>query len=808
MSLHHPSQSFQIFQIFGATAYLHKTIYCAGLLRAAVVAASSSLNTNHEASKKPLKLFYLKPVQTGYPTDFNMRLVENIVQKFKGQLNTTTLFTSQNRPSNDEEALLTTKKFLSECHRNLEGGEGKLFIETTGGVNTPFLTGTLQCDFYRPLRLPAILICDGKDGGVSTTISAFESLSLRGYDVVLILMFKHPEFSTHTFLKNYFPKHFRDKRIFIAALPHPPLYTQSREGDLTPLVQYFEETHSDFINILQHLDNWHHMRFKYFREMEQLTRDKFWWSFTQNQRLPQITVVDSTHRDLITTFEGDQNISKEDRTGETVKDNTINGKNQEKMLEIFDGSAGMGHGPLKLALEASYAASRYGHAMLPGFTHEPALQLAENLLKTVGKDWASRVFYSENGGAALEVAIMMALKSAAKRYNQNDKKLELKVLGIKRMYHRDTIDTMDVWNPNHYNKHLTGCNVKGFWFEPPTFLLKNGCYQLSIPDNYGIREKNKFIMLASIFNKKRTFDSIIGKAYQRHIDDTLKSLIDQGHEFGALLIEPVIMGAGGMKFVDPLFQKILIDKVRSGLDFPIPVVFDEVFTGFWRLGFQSGAELLDRKPDVAAYAKSFIGGLLPMGMALTTNSIFEDSCISEQTDTSLHKSSYIANPISCWVANISINEYAQMNQLVQLGGSFTWDLAKKQWQNVHSHEGPIGAIESISHLPNVKGVVTLGTLLAITLEDPTSKSETLEYFSHHSLWSPKFNHILINSLDYANSQKIVEILLSSTSSEDPNFGVFVRSLGNLVYVIASHHSKRQYLREIEKRLVKCLQRDF
>lgn len=102
-------------------------------------------------------------------------------------------------------------------------------------------------------------------------------------------------------------------------------------------------------------------------------------------------------------------------------------------------------------MTASYAAGRYGHVLFPESINEPVLSLSQKLLRTVGNKWASRVFYSDNGSTAMEVALKMALRSSSLKYNFDG---DLKILGLNGSYHGDTIGVMDACSPNVYNQQV------------------------------------------------------------------------------------------------------------------------------------------------------------------------------------------------------------------------------------------------------------------------------------------------------------------------------------------------------------------
>jgi dethiobiotin synthetase/adenosylmethionine--8-amino-7-oxononanoate aminotransferase len=118
-----------------------------------------------------------------------------------------------------------------------------------------------------------------------------------------------------------------------------------------------------------------------------------------------------------------------------------------KLTPLFDGSASWftqshGHGNVDLTLAAASAAGRYGHVLFPSGTHAPALALAERLKQTVGKAWADRVFYSDNGSTGIEVALKMALRAAGRRYGwEGIDGSEVGVIGLRGGYHGDTVSS-------------------------------------------------------------------------------------------------------------------------------------------------------------------------------------------------------------------------------------------------------------------------------------------------------------------------------------------------------------------------------
>lgn len=179
-----------------------------------------------------------------------------------------------------------------------------------------------------------------------------------------------------------------------------------------------------------------------------------------------------------------------------------------------------------------------------------------------------------------------------------------------------------------------------------------------------------------------------------------------------------------MIFVDPLFQRVMVDVVRgpnpsfsqwTGL----PIIFDEVFVGLYRIGMQSTAPLLGVNPDISVNAKILTGGLLPLAVTLASDSIFQAFMGDNKTDALLHGHSYTAHPIGCEVANETL-------RIVEgLASSDQWKDAQGKWAEVNpSGENSTvwsfwdpSFVQAVSKLTVVTEVMTLGCVLAIKIID-------------------------------------------------------------------------------------------
>ncbi|XP_041990774.1 bifunctional dethiobiotin synthetase/7,8-diamino-pelargonic acid aminotransferase, mitochondrial-like [Salvia splendens] len=615
-------------------------------------------------------------------------------------------------------------------------------IETAGGVASPGPSGSLQCDLYRPFRLPGILVGDGRLGGISGTISAYESLTLRGYDIAAVVFEDHG-------LMNEVPllSYFRN-RVPVLVLPSIP---KDMSDDL---ISWFDKSQTVFTSLKEIMLSTFLERTKRLHEMPKKSCDAFWWPFTQHKLVSEekVTVIDS-------------------RCGE----NFAVLKSSDMISEQFDACASWWtQGPdanlqIELAKDMGYTAARYGHVMFPENVYEPALKLAELLLEGVGKGWASRVYYSDNGSTAVEIALKMAFRKFLSNHemlsenvssDENGNCRDLKVLALRGSYHGDTLGAMEAQAPSSYTGFLqqpwyTG---RGLFLDPPTVALYSGTWKVSLPQKMQSvmsgRESLSFSSRDEIFKRSRD-GSGLASLYTSSILQELELLSDSSalSHIGALIVEPVVQGAGGMQMIDPLYQRTLVMECKRQ---KIPVIFDEVFTGFWRLGRETAAEMLYCEPDISCFAKLMTGGIIPLAATLASEDTFEAFTGDSKLKALLHGHSYSAHAIGCAAAVKSIQWFKDCNTNINLIPE------SRLLQEVWDAE----LVVRISLLPAVHRVVSLGTLCAIEIQ---AEGSNAGYAS-----------------TYASS------LLQTLRAD----GIYMRPLGNVVYLMCGPCTPRDTCRHL------------
>jgi adenosylmethionine-8-amino-7-oxononanoate aminotransferase len=282
--------------------------------------------------------------------------------------------------------------------------------------------------------------------------------------------------------------------------------------------------------------------------------------------------------------------------------------------ELIDGIAswwtachGYNHPHIRQAVEKQLAI--LPHVMLGGLVHEQALTLARRLSDLLPGD-LSRVFFSDSGSVAVEVAMKMATQYWLNQGVRTRKKF----LAFKGGYHGDTIATMAVCDPDEGMHALF------------TGLL---------PEHYVI------------------------DLNEDHIDAFLAR---HAGELAGILIEPIVQGAGGMLFHD---ARLLQHLRRAADKYDLLLIFDEIFTGFGRTGPMFACEAAEVVPDIITLGKGLTGGTLPLAATIATKKVFDAFWSGDPAHALMHGPTYMGNALACAAANASLDLFEREPRLLQ-----------------------------------------------------------------------------------------------------------------------------------------------
>lgn len=310
------------------------------------------------------------------------------------------------------------------------------------------------------------------------------------------------------------------------------------------------------------------------------------------------------------------------------------------------------------------------HVILGGFTHAPVVELSERLVQ-LSPAGLERVFYADNGSAGIEVALKMS-HHYWRNVGQPQKK---RFLTITNGYHGETLGTMSVSDVALYTDTYQA--------------LLLDCLKVPSPDCY-YREPGQ-----SWEEHSRAMFGHMQQALEQHHD-----------EISAVILEPLVQGAGGMRMYHPVYLSLL----RQACDeFGVHLILDEIAVGFGRTGSMFACEQADITPDFLVLSKALTGGYLPLAAVLTTEQVYQAFYDDYSTMKAfLHSHTYTANPLACSAALATLDIFAQDNVLAR-----NRELAQVM-------------AEATAHLadhPHVAEVRQTGMILAIEMvQDKASKT--------------------------------------------------------------------------------------
>lgn len=320
-----------------------------------------------------------------------------------------------------------------------------------------------------------------------------------------------------------------------------------------------------------------------------------------------------------------------------------------------------GHSEPRIAAAIAAQAGRLEHVVFAGFSHEPGLQLAERLC-ALAPDGLSRVFYADNGSAAVEIALKMSFHSFVNRGIAGRNRF----MALHNSYHGETLGALSMADIPLYRKV----------YAP---LLLDPLFAPS-PDAFG-----------------KHAGETDAECAQRAAA-ALALLIEQHqHELCALILEPLVQCAGGMRMYHPIY----LSEARRLCDhFGIHLIADEIAVGFGRTGTFFACEQAGICPDFLCLSKGLTGGFLPMSAVLTTEAVFTDFLSDQRSRGFLHSHSYTGNPLGCAAALASLDIFAQDDIL---------ERNRATAQCMAEFAG------SLAELPNIQQVRQTGMIVAFEL---------------------------------------------------------------------------------------------
>lgn len=362
---------------------------------------------------------------------------------------------------------------------------------------------------------------------------------------------------------------------------------------------------------------------------------------------------------------------------------------------------GYNHPVINLALESQI--KKLTHVMFGGLTHEPAIQLTKKLIKLT-PDSLDKVFYSDSGSVAIEVAMKMAVQYWYAKAQPNKHRF----LALRKAYHGDTFAAMSVSDPETGMHSLFKDNVTQQFF---------------------------------VSQPQARFSE---KANQRDLNELENTLIEHASELAAFIVEPIVQGAGGMWF----YSYDYLQKAKHLCDkYNVLFIADEIATGFGRTGKLFACEHANVTPDIMCVGKALSGGYLTLA-ATITNKVITDTIDKASPGMFMHGPTFMANPLACTAAIASLELLANNN----------WQERVTRIEHQLSKE-----LSICEQYTNVKEVRVIGAIGVIEMHHSVDMKAITEDFINAGVWVRPFGKLIYLMPPYIISEEELRFLTQSVA---------------------------------------------
>ncbi len=664
--------------------------------------ATASLNlalwTWHSNSFKAY--LALKPIQTGVMEDklhleadsaiYNKALSSVKIPKefLPTTLNSFDLPASPHLAAKQENKNLCVQDLCAEI-KNLCREDTALLIEGAGGVCVPINSGETSLDFMQALGLPVILVMQNTLGALNHTLLSIEVLQNSGLHILAIISIEK-ENSDITLIKQDNIQYLEDK------FPHIPIFS-------LPYLEGLAKNNA--VNVEQ---VWQEAA-EYLAPLAKLLVDT-WLNENSNSTTSDVNLLDWDREHLWHPY---TSAISPLPVYEVSHTKGMHIYLQNKKEPLVDGMASWwcavhGYGRDELVQAAKMQIELMPHVMFGGLTHAPAVRAAQKLLSLLHTNEQakslSRIFWADSGSVAVEVALKMALQYQQGR-GQNKR---TKFLSPRGGYYGDTMGAMSVCDPIN-GMHTLFNHV----LSQHIFISRPQC----------------------------PFDGSQNNNFNDECLQELEQAFRQyGEQLAAVIIEPIVQGAGGMWFYDPRYLIRLHELCQSH---GVLLIFDEIATGFGRTGKLFAAQWANIVPDICCVGKALTGGFMSLAATICTEDVALGICADNQVF--MHGPTFMANALACAVAEASLDIFVQNKWQAQVS---------RIEQELKQGLAPCRGLEG------VKDVRVLGAIGVVEMQKNVNTQALQEFFVQNNIWVRPFSNLIYIMPPYIASTAHIELLTS------------------------------------------------
>lgn len=639
----------------------------------------------------------VKPVQTGClarPDGYYVPDVES-VRRFGGRAEALHCYEPPCSPhlaADLAQECLTCAQLAAEV-RNAAAEAASVLVEGAGGCYVPVNDRECMLDLMQALRLPVILVVGNKLGCLNHALLSLEALQARGLTVAGMVLTRTLPPSSCDAGCGPAAGVADEARILndnAASLRH---WGKTKNVPLLADIPYLGE-HIDnerFLKLLapaaRELGNfWEQSGIDRTAADLDFDREHLWHPYTSATDPLPVRMVAATRDNRLILTDGRELV--------------------DGMSSWWCAVHGYGNPRLKEAMTRQLASM--SHVMFGGLTHKPAVELARRLLPLVPQG-LDHLFYADSGSVSVEVALKMAVQYQISKGREGRQHFLTPMGG----YHGDTQGAMSVCDPvTGMHTLFTGLLPRHYFMERPTCR----------------------------------FDAPFDPA---SLDDARRVFAERADELAAVILEPIVQGAGGMWMYHPGYLKGL----RALCDeYDVLLIADEIATGFGRTGRLFACAWAGISPDICCLGKALTGGMMTGAVTLATSRVAHGiggADAAHGGGVLMHGPTFMANPLFCAAGLASINE-----------------LLSSPWQErvAHIERGLKDGLAPCAGRPGVRDVRVLGAIGVVETEKPVNMRLLQDHFVEQGVWIRPFDHLVYIMPPFMTPKEDLERLCAAVRS--------------------------------------------